>query len=210
MRTCGGCTLCCKLLPMQARGDSELEESIRERAPWILPGFDKPANTRCEFQSRKGCECYSRRPVTCRVFSCRWLTNADTASMSRPDRARYVIDPMPDFVVLVDNATGERRNVECVQVWCDPQQPNAWQDPRLLDFIERRAAEGKLALVRLGSYKAITVFAPSMSPTGQWAQHSGESIKRTHTIDEILDVVHSLHKPHEPEHDQGNDDRKHN
>jgi hypothetical protein len=121
------------------------------------------------------------------LFSCRWLSNDDTGRLSRPDRAHYVIDPSPDFVTVVDNATGERRNIEVVQIWCDPAYPEAWLDEHLLDYIERRAAEGKLALVRFGSQSAITVFAPPMSPTGQWGFHRGDKVREaTHTPAEIL------------------------
>src|SRR5262245_33779077 len=133
-RHCSGCTLCCKLIPM--------------------PEFHKPANVRCPHQTHKGCNIYAQRPMACAVWTCRWLANDDTAELARPDRSRYVIDVMPDFVTVTDE-TGRYSTIEVVQIWCDPKHPKAWHDSALLDYIERRGKEGKLALIRFGSHEAI-------------------------------------------------------
>jgi len=168
-RQCGECTLCCKLIP--------------------VPELSKLAGVRCQHQSRKGCAIYPRRPLSCAMWSCRWLLGDDTADQSRPDRSRCVIDMMPDFVTIEDKETGERKNVEAVQIWCDPKTPNAWRDEHLLDYIERRAAEGKLALIRFGSKEAITVFAPAMSHGQGWGYVRGERLGRGHTVAEIAQAI---------------------
>lgn len=111
-RECGGCTLCCKLLPMQAGANERLRDGGQTIATAIalglltardaantVPDFDKPAGKRCPHQRHhKGCAIYARRPFGCRFWNCRWLAEDDTAELLRPDRAHYVIDVSPDFV----------------------------------------------------------------------------------------------------------------
>src|SRR2546423_255596 len=108
-RACGDCQLCCRLLPVKG----------------IL---NKPAGARCKHQKfGKGCMVYHRpgMPPECAIWNCRWLVNDDTADLPRPDRAHYVIDLIPDYVTLVNDETGEKQNVEVVQVWIDPKHPAA-------------------------------------------------------------------------------------
>src|SRR5437879_280323 len=108
-RRCGGCTLCCRLLPMKARPHADTMEVVRamiERgigAPkdftGMIPDFDKPAGERCSHQrTGKGCAIYTKRPFGCRFWNCAWLANADTADLRRPDRSHYVVDIAPDYV----------------------------------------------------------------------------------------------------------------
>ena len=140
MRACGGCTLCCRLLPVNE--------------------LDKLAGQRCKHQrTGKGCAVYRTRamPACCHFWNCRWLVNDDTADLSRPDRSHYVIDLLPDYVTVIDNETGEQTNVEVVQIWCDPKYPDAHRDPALRAYLERRAAEGKMALVRYNSSEAFSI-----------------------------------------------------
>lgn len=150
-RECGGCTLCCKLVP------------VRE--------LHKEAGERCRHQrAGKGCAVYRRpgMPASCHFWTCRWLAGDDTAELRRPDRSRYVLDVMPDYVTLVNDETGERANIEVVQIWCDPKARDAWKDPALLDYLERRGREGKAAIVRFDNRQAVTVFPPGVSTDGQW------------------------------------------
>jgi hypothetical protein len=143
-RQCGGCTLCCKLLP------------VRE--------LDKPANTRCQHQGVGKCRVYHgpQMPPTCRLWNCRWLVDPATAKLRRPDRSHYVIDLMPDLIRMVDNTTGAVREIEVVQVWCDPAFRDAWRDPALMAYAEQQAEAGIAMLVRFGSREGITVFAPAI------------------------------------------------
>ena len=148
MRQCGGCTLCCKLLP------------VRE--------LDKASGQRCRHQrTGKGCAVYAtgRMPFSCHFWNCRWLVNDDTADLARPDRAHYVIDLLPDYVTVIDNDSGEKTNVEVIQIWCDPKYPNAHRDPALRRYLERRANEGKIALVRYNESEAISLLLDS---DNQW------------------------------------------
>jgi hypothetical protein len=101
------------------------------------------------------------------VWNCRWLVGDDTAELSRPDRAHYVIDMLPDFIVLQDG--DKEMRVAVVQIWIDPDYPDAINDPGLRAYMERRGREdAMLSMVRLNARDAITVFPPSLSPDGQW------------------------------------------
>lgn len=140
----------------------------------IVPEFDKPAGVPCPHQSHKGCKVYARRPFGCRVWNCRWLTGDDTADLRRPDRSRYVIDIMPDFITM-EHGNGAT-NIQVVQVWVDPKTPNAWRnDPALLAYLDRRGKDGIAALIRFNGSDAIAVFPPSMSDDGQWREQTGRS-----------------------------------
>lgn len=151
-RRCGGCTLCCKLLP------------VRE--------LKKPANTRCRHQSSKGCAVYHKPgfPPSCAIWSCSWLVDDDAAGLHRPDRSGYVIDMMPDLVKVTNTETGEASEIPVIQVWCDPARPDAWRDPALLAYVEKQSLEtGTAMLIRYGSARALTAFPPRMNVTGEWA-----------------------------------------
>jgi hypothetical protein len=155
MRSCGECNLCCKLLP--------------------VPPLNKVAGTPCKWQRhRKGCAVYGSRnkPLDCKLWNCRWLVNDDADDLSRPDRARYVIDIMPDFVTHVDNATDNQIQIEVVQIWIDPKHPYAHRDPALRRWIERRAEQGIAALIRFNNRDGLVVFAPPFDKNGKWHEIS--------------------------------------
>lgn len=173
-RQCGPCQLCCKLLPVV-----ELQ---------------KTANTRCSHQRHgKGCAIYRKpgMPQSCQLWSCRWLLGLDTGELRRPDRSRYVVDMLPDFVELEVIDTGERTQVEVVQVWCDPKAREAWKDEALAAYLTRRAAEGKGALIRFSSSDAITVFPPPLSerfgaPAGAWIVNESGTSAPAHTVRDVF------------------------
>ena len=183
-RQCGDCQLCCKLLPMH-----DNEELLRGRPP-----LHKAAGERCRYQRHhKGCAIYADRPWACRMWNCRWLVNDDAAELSRPDRSHYVIDVMPDFVTVVDNATGEKTNVQVVQIWIDPDCPDAHRDPALRRWLERRNEQGLgqvAALIRYNARDAITLIPPSMSQDRQWHEYrEGITENRTHTATEVVEAL---------------------
>lgn len=148
MRQCGDCTLCCRLLPVQE--------------------LAKKANTRCDHQRASGCAIYDRRPFSCMLWNCRWLAGDDTADLRRPDRVHYVIDIMPDAILM--NTPGDPRSLEVVQVWIDPKHPDAWRhDAEFRAYMVRRGAEHKAILIRNGSKEGLVVFPPSMAG-GVWRE----------------------------------------
>ena len=146
-RHCGTCTLCCKLLP------------VRELA--------KPANTKCQHQSRKGCAIYHQPlgfPASCAIWNCGWLAGED---LPRPDRAGWVVDIIPDEVRAHNKDTGEVVLITVRQVWVEPGV-DPTHDPRLRRFAERSAQANAGLLLRYGSGRAVMVVAPAMASDGQW------------------------------------------
>jgi len=134
---------------------------------------DKKAGERCPHQRHhKGCAVYARRPVACELWNCRWLVGDDTAELSRPDRSHYVIDIMPDIIRLRDNTTGTAHELYVVVVWVDPGYRDAYKDPALLAWIERRAKAGNTpAMIRWSRDEAMLLVPPSMSADHQWHEH---------------------------------------
>lgn len=168
MRQCGDCQLCCKLLP--------------------VPPLQKKAGTHCRFQKfHKGCTVYHKpqMPGECELWNCRWLVNHDTDDLSRPDRAHYVIDVMPDFITLSHNDTGDLQNIEVVQIWIDPKYPDAHRDPALRRWMFRRAQEGKATLIRFNERDALTIFPPPFDPDGQWHEISNGVAGAQHTLTDV-------------------------
>lgn len=72
MRTCGTCTMCCKLL------------HIRE--------LDKPAGVWCRScNPGEGCTIYATRPQVCRDFECMWLQEECIPESLRPDKSHVIL-----------------------------------------------------------------------------------------------------------------------
>jgi hypothetical protein len=169
-RSCGGCTACCKLLP------------VRE--------LQKPANTKCRHQTfAKGCGVYHKpgMPPSCMLWTCRWLINNDTGHMSRPDRSHYVIDIMPDYIKVTREPGAEPVSVEVVQIWCDPRYPDAHRDPDLRAYLARRGEEGIAGLVRYSALDGFTIIPPAMMDNGQWFEHHSTSVpEKTHSARDVL------------------------
>jgi hypothetical protein len=148
-RTCGDCTLCCKLVPVAELG--------------------KPANTRCQHQTRKGCSIYPRRPGSCQMWSCRWLVDPSTSDLSRPDRTHYVIDLVPDSVVVSMPENTFRQPL--IQIWIDPRYPDAHRDPNLRRYlIDLNLKTDEFAMVRYGNKRSIMLVPPHRSDTGKWLE----------------------------------------
>ena len=147
MRQCGGCTLCCKLLP------------VRE--------LQKKANTRCEHQSRKGCAIYHQLgfPPSCGLWNCTWLGGEE--DLVRPDRCGWVVDVVPDLIRARNNETGEVQEIFVTQVWVEPGRDLTF-DPRLRRLAERSAGKNMAVLLRYGSSEAIAVFPPALATDGKW------------------------------------------
>lgn len=205
LRRCGDCTLCCRLLPMLARPFDQACETAAamivhgmaklEDFAGMVPDFAKPAGERCRHQrTGKGCAIYATRPSNCRLWSCRWLTNADTADLRRPDRSRYVIDPTPDFVTSVNNETGERHDIAVIQIWVDPKTPDAWRDPALLAYLDRQGQKGSAAIIRYNDKDAFTLFPPAMSSDRQWHEIRSGIKDTTHSVSETVAALANARK----------------
>jgi uncharacterized protein len=85
-RTCGTCTLCCRL--------PDIEE------------LSKPANALCvHCVDGMGCKIYQSRPQTCRDFLCLWMTDNHLGDEWEPAKTHMMVYTQgPQVTVLVDPA----------------------------------------------------------------------------------------------------------
>ena len=93
---------------------------------------------------------------------------------------------MPDFVTLRDDATGAVQHIQVVQIWVDPKFPDAHRDPALRAYLERRAEENIIGLVRWDDEKAIALFPPALSADGQWHEQGSNFRAKAHSPEELV------------------------
>lgn len=75
-RSCGSCTLCCKLFP--------------------VPDLNKLTGRWCQHIAQgKGCAIHETRPQVCRAFFCQWIYNDELGPEWKPDHARFVLSIYP-------------------------------------------------------------------------------------------------------------------
>jgi hypothetical protein len=157
MRQCGDCQLCCFIMPILEIG--------------------KKAGVRCSNQKfGTGCKVHGTQaqPRSCQAWSCWWLMNP-AFDLPRPDRAGYVVDPTPDVAVLGDVHTGKR--ISALQIWADTRHPDAWR--AALPWIKEVIGDQEIvAVIRFGSYKAITIVPPKLSNTGDWLEVESVMMKQ--------------------------------
>jgi hypothetical protein len=167
-RKCGSCQLCCKLVP--------------------VPPIQKPAGERCiKAKVGHGCTIYADRPYACRTWSCRWLSDAKTAGMPRPDRCHYVIDMTPDTIAITFPDTGETVRLDVLQVWVDPAFPNAHKAPELRAFMLLFAERFRAAtIVRWSSNDAMVVFPPPLNTAHEWVEQRAPTMARNEEEAAIL------------------------
>jgi hypothetical protein len=91
---------------------------------------------------------------------------------------------MPDFVTLDAGDGTPPQNVEAVVIWSDG--PDAWRDPALLEYLGRRGAEGKVALIRFNERDGLTVFPPNMCSDGEWHEISRATVRPQHTPEQLM------------------------
>lgn len=88
IKSCGACSLCCKLLGVAA--------------------LDKPSGRWCaHFRKGAGCGVYADRPPACVSFQCLWTGSETLDEAWRPDRAKFVLFTEQDgrrLSVVVDPA----------------------------------------------------------------------------------------------------------
>src|SRR5215475_3349900 len=81
VRTCGGCTLCCKVP--------------------AIPTLEKKSNEWCKFCNiGNGCAIYNLRPQVCIDFHCLWL-NSNQPEEWRPDRVNFYAVEESDELVKI-------------------------------------------------------------------------------------------------------------
>jgi hypothetical protein len=106
-RTCGPCSLCCKVLGVE--------------------GIDKPIGRWCDHcrPGAGGCAIYASRPDDCREFSCGWLADASVGDHWQPTRARMVLQ-------MIGNTSGAN-----LLVHVDAGHSGAWRRSPYLDDLRR-------------------------------------------------------------------------
>jgi hypothetical protein len=172
-RKCGTCTLCCTLLPVNSIG--------------------KKANQRCPaVRFGKGCTVYRtmQMPPACRLWSCAWILNAPL--LKRPDHGHYVVDMMPDFVIVGNDPDkpGSGEKVAAIQVWLDPRYPDAHRDQGLRDYLRQRGRdEAAVAIIRLSAKDGFVLVPPELSSTGQWLEIQSAMTENTHSAAEIAEFM---------------------
>ncbi len=95
-KSCGPCTLCCKLLAV-----AELGKPMSQWCAHLKPGA--------------GCGIYDTRPHSCRTFECVWLMDPEMPHRFRPDQTKVVLDQDPEGLWLIArcdpaNPSAWRRN----------------------------------------------------------------------------------------------------
>lgn len=81
-KSCGPCTLCCKLLAVE-----ELGKPMSQWCAHLKPGA--------------GCGIYETRPHSCRTFECVWLMDPEMPHRFRPDQTKVVLDQDPEGLWLI-------------------------------------------------------------------------------------------------------------
>lgn len=157
-RQCGDCQLCCKLVPVFDN------EGAGGRKP-----IDKPAGVRCVHQRHhKGCAIYGNHPFCCQMYSCMWLVAPDATMLTRPDRSHCVIDPTLDYFTIRNDDTGATQKFPAMQIWVDPDFPEAHREPAIREYMELQGKKGVASLVRWDNKRGMVVFSPSISEDGKW------------------------------------------
>ena len=112
-RSCGDCSLCCKLLPIE--GDN----------------FSKPADQWCGHckPGNGGCSIYQSRPAVCRGFACQWLVDKKWGDHWQPTRSK--------MVVHLNAEDGIHLNIDV-----DVGRPGIWREEPYLSDIRRAALHG--------------------------------------------------------------------
>jgi hypothetical protein len=163
-RRCGDCQLCCKLLP--------------------TPEIGSLANERCKHQKHGvGCAIYARRPLSCQLWSCGWLQpdDHDTHDLPRPDRAHYVVDPMPDFITMTWSDGSPPEHIPVVQVWVDPDHKDAHRAPSFRAWLDR---QGIPAIVRFNERDGFVLFPPSTNAQHVWREEHSSTREHSHTLEQ--------------------------
>ena len=80
-RLCGDCTLCCKVMAIEA-----LAKPVNSWCPDCRPG--------------RGCMIYAHRPAECESFSCLWLVNDLLDERWKPNKSKFVLTTSEDGIEI--------------------------------------------------------------------------------------------------------------
>lgn len=117
--TCGTCSLCCKLLKIEAEPEISFEfKSWNTWCPHCKPGSKKG-----------GCQRYDNQPIACSRFKCIWLVAQESGHEfeSTPELRRLQSQkckPSNSHVVL----TQSEEDIQVMFVYVDPAYSGAWRE----------------------------------------------------------------------------------
>jgi hypothetical protein len=164
-RSCGSCSLCCKLLSI---------EGVEDRPGWTWCRHCRPG--------KGGCSIYDNRPDACRGFVCGWLSGGLDAVLD-PERWH----PAKARMMITAEAVGPEVHV-VIQV--DPSFPDRWRESPYREDIQELAAsipKFQRLFVRV-KYRLIEIRAAGELdhgdvPMAGWTDHKnitlGENFRRT-------------------------------
>jgi hypothetical protein len=160
-RSCGSCSLCCKLLSI---------EGVEDRPGWTWCRHCRPG--------KGGCSIYDHRPEACANFVCGWLSGAlDTVldpERWHPAKARMMI-------------TAEAVDPEVhVVIQVDPNFPDRWREAPYRADIQSLAAaipRSQRLFVRV-KYRLIEIRASGEVDHGEvpmagWTDHKNATLAKT-------------------------------
>jgi hypothetical protein len=96
---------------------------------------------------------------------------------------------MPDYVTII--VDGASTNVQVVQIWIDPKYPDAHRDPALRRWLERRAKQNILGLVRYNECEALCLLPPDWNTEGKWVEFPVDKMRRQqqHSPSDVLKAL---------------------
>ena len=65
--------------------------------------------------------------------------------------------------------------IPAVQVWIDPDYPDAHRDPKLRAWLAEMGKQDYVALIRYDHKETLTLIPPNMTHDGQWHEHRGKA-----------------------------------
>ena len=96
---------------------------------------------------------------------------------------------MPDYVDIVENATGKRQSIPVHQVWVDPLYPDAHRDAALRAWLAREGERGVAAIVRLNERDGFVLFPPAMAEDRQWHEEGGNFEARAYSLANVVEKI---------------------
>jgi hypothetical protein len=119
-RSCGSCSLCCRVMGVPG---------VKPDHEWCQHALSAKTGAKGTLVPGGGCKIYAHRPEACRAFSCMWLLDEKIKDYWYPLKSRIVIN-----VVL-----GPPKTVGFV---VDPSYPNRWREEPWFSDIKRMAQAG--------------------------------------------------------------------
>ncbi len=160
-RSCGSCSLCCKLLSI---------EGVEDRPGWTWCRHCRPG--------KGGCTIYDHRPQACRNFVCGWLSGALDTVLD-PERWH----PAKARMMITAEAVGPEVHV-VIQV--DPSFPDRWREQPYREDIRSLAAsipDSQRLFVRV-KYRLIEIRATGELDHGEvpmagWTDHKNTTLAKS-------------------------------